>query len=209
LMKKIPSNAFRKYFASTMTIHYQENIFNGAENVFLYLIDKYYTNEPQLWNVSALQQMTDRANIVRELLIGKTIPNMVVTGIDGKQYALHDVSARYTILYIYSLDCPHCQEHAPKMAAFQAKMAAKNVKVFAVAVEKDEKKWRNFIAKYHTQNLFNYFDKANTIDFIKQYDVLGYPTDFILDAQKKIVGKHVNPLYLEDYIKYLDKKSAP
>jgi peroxiredoxin len=206
LMKRTQANAFRKYFASKMTAKYQKNAFIGAENVYVHLIDKYYIAEPNLWDASALKQTTARANAIRPLMLGQVIPNMTVTNTDGNEYALHDVSAQYTILYIYSLDCPHCQEHAPKMAAFQAKMAKKGVKVFAVAVERDEPKWRNFIAKYHTENLFNGIDKANKINFIKQYDTLEYPTDFVLDAQKKIIGKHINPVLLENYLKYLGVK---
>jgi peroxiredoxin len=205
LMKITKSNAFRKYFAAKLVANYQKNPFIGAENVYVHIIDKYYTAEPHLWDENALKKMTERANIVRPLLIGKQIPNMILTGIDCKTYTLHDISAKYTILYIYSLDCPHCQEHAPKIATFQAKMAVKGVKVFAVSVERDEKKWREFINKYHTQNLLNLIDKNNKIDFVKQYDVLDFPTDFVLDANKKILGKHINPALLEDYLKFIEK----
>ncbi len=205
LMQKTQVAAFRKYFASKMLNFYQKKTFIGAENVYVHLIDRYYTNEPQLWDTSALKQMTARANTLRPLLLGKKIPNMTVTGTDGKTYSLHDIQARYTILYIYSLDCPHCQEHAPKVAALQTKLAAKGVKFFAVAVERDETKWRNFITKYHTQNLLNLIDKSGNINFVKDYNTIEYPTDFVIDGQKKIVGKQINPTLLEDYIKYLDQ----
>lgn len=205
LMQKTSVAAFRKYFASKMLNFYQKKTFIGAENVYVHLIDHYYTNEPQLWNASALKQMTARANTLRPLLLGKKIPNMTVTGIDGKTYSLHDIQARYTILYIYSLDCPHCQEHAPKVSALQAKLESKDVKFFAVAVERDEVKWKNFIAKYRTQNLLNLIDKSGNINFIKDYNTIEYPTDFVLDAQKKIVGKQINPSLLEDYLKYLEQ----
>lgn len=205
LMQKTSVMAFRKYFASKMLNFYQKKTFIGAENVYVYLIDRYYTNEPKLWDASALKQMTARANTLRPLLLGKKIPNMTVTGTDGKTYSLHDIQARYTILYIYSLDCPHCQEHAPKVAALQAKLSTKGVKFFAVAVERDEAKWRSFIAKYRTQNLLNLIDKSGNINFIKDFNTIEYPTDFILDSQKKIVSKQINPALLEDYIKYLDQ----
>jgi peroxiredoxin len=205
LMQKTPVAAFRKYFASKMLNFYQKKTFIGAENVYVHLIDRYYTNEPQLWDTSALKQMTARANTLRPLLLGKKIPNMTVTGADGKTYSLHDIQARYTILYIYSLDCPHCQEHAPKIAALQSKLAAKGIKFFAIAVERDEAKWRGFIAKYRTQNLLNLIDKSGDINFVKDFNTIEYPTDFVLDNQKKIVGKQINPALLEDYIKYLDQ----
>lgn len=205
LMQKTPVAAFRKYFASKMLNFYQKKTFIGSENVYVHLIDRYYTNEPQLWDASALKQMTTRANTLRPLLLGKKIPNMTVTGADGKMYSLHDIQARYTILYIYSLDCPHCQEHAPKVAALQAKLSAKGVKFFAVAVERDETKWRSFIAKYRTENLLNLIDKSGNINFVKDYNTIEYPTDFVLDNQKKIVGKQINPALLEDFIKYLEQ----
>lgn len=205
LMQKTSVMAFKKYFASKMLSFYQKKTFIGAENVYVHIIDRYYTNEPQLWDASALKQMTARANTLRPLLLGKKILNMTVTGADGKTYSLHDIQARYTILYIYSLDCPHCQEHAPKIAALQTKLATKGVKFFAVAVERDETKWRNFIAKYRTQNLLNLIDKSGNINFVKDFNTIEFPTDFVLDSQKKIVGKQINPSLLEDYIKYLDQ----
>ncbi len=205
LMQKTTVGAFRKYFVSRMINFYQKKTFIGAENVYVHLIDRYYSNEPQLWDTSALKQMTTRANTLRPLLLGKKIPNMTVTGTDGKTYSLHDIQARYTILYIYSLGCPHCQEHAPKMAALQTKLAAKGVKFFVVAVERDETKWRNFITNYHTENLLNLIDKSGNINFVKDYNTIEYPTNFVLDGQKKIVGKQINPTLLEDYIKYLEQ----
>ena len=35
---------------------YQKKTFIGAENVYVHLIDRYYTNEPQLWDASTLKQ---------------------------------------------------------------------------------------------------------------------------------------------------------
>lgn len=206
LLKKTTVPAFRKFFVSKMLNFYQKKTFIGAENVYVHLIDRYYIAEPQLWDATALKQMTARANTLRPLLLGKKIPNMTVTSTDGKLHSLHDIQARYTILYLYSLDCPHCQEHAPKIAALQTKLAAKGVKFFAVAVERDETKWRNFITKYHTQNLLNLIDKANNINFLKEYNTVEYPTDFVLDAQKRIVGKQINPALLENYIAFLEQK---
>lgn len=208
LMKKTSIAGFRKFFASKILNFYQKNAFIGAENVYVHLIDRYYINEPNLWEASALKQTASRANTLRPLLLGKKIPNMSVVGTDGKTYSLHDIQATYTILYLYSLDCSHCQEHAPKVAALQAKLAAKGVKFFAVAVERDETKWRNFIAKYKTQNLLNFIDKNHTINFVKDYNTIEYPTDFVLDAQKNIVGKQINPVLLEDYLKYLSQAKA-
>ncbi len=162
-------------------------------------------NEPQLWDASALKQMTARANILRPLLLGKKIPNMTVTGTDGKMYSLHDIQARYTILYIYSLNCPPTLPRTRHQSSDSTKkLESKGVKFFVVAVERDEVKWKSFITKYRTQNLLNLIDKSGNINFIKDFNTIEYPTDFVLDAQKKIVGKQINPSLLEDFIKYLD-----
>ncbi len=206
LLLKVRTPALRKYFISKALTHYQKNIFIGAENVYVHIIDKYYSQEPNLWDAAARQQTMARAEILRPLLLGQTIPNLTATSTDGKQYALHNTAARYTILYIYSLDCSHCQTHAPKIAALQTKMANKGVKIFALAVEHDEAKWRKFIIQYRTQNLLNVIDKNHTINFVKDYNTIEYPTNFVLNAQKQIVGKQINPAKLEEFIAYLEQK---
>ncbi|MFN3850356.1 MAG: redoxin domain-containing protein [Spirosomataceae bacterium] len=195
----------KRYIASNVTSLYENSPITGLDAVFVHTIEKYYEPEPFLWDKSALAQMSKRAAILKPLLIGKVIPNMTATDLSGKEISLHDLDSRYTILYIYSLNCNHCKEHAPKIAALQRKLAPKGVKFYAVASERNSTQWRSFIKTYHTENLLNVIDLKNTVDFVNQYNVVEYPTIFVLDQNKKIIGKRINPALLEKFIDYIEK----
>nr|MCU0325857.1 redoxin domain-containing protein [Spirosomataceae bacterium] len=205
IMARAKGLHLRKYIASLTASLYEKSTANGLEAVFVHTIEKYYEPEPYLWDKSALAQMSKRAATLKPLLIGKVIPNMTATDLTGKEIALYDLNAKYTILYIYSLNCNHCKEHAPKIAALQRKLAARGVKFYAVASERNQPQWRSFIKAYHTENLLNVIDSKNTVDFVNQYNVVEYPTIFVLDQNKKIIGKQINPALLEKFIDYVEK----
>ncbi len=197
--------ANRKFIASKMTALYENPKTIGTDGAFVHTVEKYYENQPSLWNVDALKQVVKRAKTLKPLLINRTIPNLQVNSTNGALIDLHTIQAKYTILYIYSLTCKHCQEHAPKMAALQRKLTSKGVKVLAIAFERNETQWRNFIKTYHTENLINGIDLKNQIDFVSQYNVIDYPTIFVLDEAKRIIGKKINPAMLESFIAYYEK----
>lgn len=208
LMMKLAGNTApnRKFIASKMIALYENSNTIGVDGAFVHTVEKYYEGEPNLWNTDALKQVVKRAKTLKPLLINRVIPNLQVSDLKGQMIDLHSLQAKYTVLYFYSLNCKHCQEHAPKMADFQRKMAQKGVKVFAVAVERNEAQWRNFIKTYHTENLINGIDLKNQIDFINQYNTIEFPTVFVLDESKKIIGKRINPAMLEKFIEYYEKR---
>jgi hypothetical protein len=92
------------------------------------------------------------------------------------------------------------------LAAFQQKMASKGVKVFAVAMERDLPRWKKFIGTYHTENLINGLDIAKKYDLTKRYNVVEFPMNYMLDDQKKIIGKRINPDMFEAYINFIKNK---
>jgi peroxiredoxin len=207
LMMKLAGNTApnRKFIASKMTALYENSNTIGVDGAFVHTVEKYYEAEPNLWNADALRQMIKRAKTLKPLLVNRVIPNLQVSNLSGQMMDLHSLQAKYTVLYFYSLTCKHCQEHAPKMAVFQRKMSQKGVKVFAVAVERNDSQWRNFIKTYHTENLINGIDLKNQIDFTNQYNTIEFPTVFVLDESKKIIGKKINPAMLEQFIAYYEK----
>ncbi len=205
----LAGSEIQKYFAIKLTSLYENPPFVGGDKVCVEAIDRYYTAMPALWNASTLGKMAEKAKKMRPLLLGQIIPDLTITDPTGKEHRLLDQQSPITILYLYSLDCPHCKEHAPKLAQFQQKMASKGVKVFAVAVESDAPRWKKFISTYHTENLLNGIDSQHKYDLSNRYNIVEFPMNYILDSQKRIIGKRINPAMFEaflDYYKQLNKK---
>ncbi len=208
LMAQAKSNpAVQQALANKIAIAYEVPMrFIGSDAVFVHLVDHYYLPRPDLWSAQTRQQFADRANALRPLLVGQTMPDLRVRLANGTSTSLHSVDARYTILYFYSLDCPHCQQHAPKLAAFQDKMQTQGVQVLAIAVEPDSARWQQFISTYQTTSLLNGLNPMTQAVLMKQFGIVEYPTDYILDRNKRILAKRIDPALFEQLINYLDKR---
>lgn len=195
-----------KYIASKVTSLYENPKAVELEGVFVHTFEKYYKPNAQLWDETVIKNLSKRTNTLKPLILGSVIPNITATDLQGKEVSLHDINSKYTILYIYSLTCNHCKEHAPKVAALQRKLLPRGVKFYTIPVERNTTQWKSFINTYHTESLLNVIDSKNNVDFVSRFNVTEYPTIFILDKDKKIIGKRINPALIEKYLDYVEQK---
>jgi peroxiredoxin len=153
-------------------------------------------------------------------LIGKVAPNITVFIQDSvynekfnKRISLHDVKAKYTILFFYSPDCGHCQKQSPDLVAFlkKAKERKLDVKIFATCTYKKEEQMPECV-KYIQEKGFG--DFINTMDphlisrYYSLYNVETTPQLFILDENKVIRSKNIDTKQLEDVMDYLIQEDA-
>jgi thiol-disulfide isomerase/thioredoxin len=159
--------------------------------------------------------MKERIKVIKPLLIGKRIPDMFLTDPSGKLLTLSAVQANYTVVFIYDPECSHCKEETPKLLKMDAFFKSKNAVVFAACLVRDKKLWRDFIETFKIQHWKNGIDihiNAKTgkeeyyTDFLNTYDAYATPVVYILDKNKKIIGKRIPVDKIEDFIKFYESK---
>ncbi len=101
------------------------------------------------------------------------------------------------VLIFWSSTCPHCLNELPKL--HKKLLEYPHVKVLAIGLEEDDRTWKVESAK------LNHFEHALALgkwenQYVKLYDVHQTPTYYILDSDKRIIGK---PQTQEDVIKFL------
>jgi thiol-disulfide isomerase/thioredoxin len=108
--------------------------------------------------------------------------------------------------------CGHCKEVLPKLDSFyRAKWKAAGLKIFAIGKETDgnRKDWLNFINELQIQDWTHvYYSKADDKDRIDNnipgysqlYDVLTFPTLYLLDKDKRIVAKKLTYQQTDDVL---------
>ena len=128
----------------------------------------------------------------------------------GKAISLYELKADYTIVAFWDPTCGHCKEVLPKLDSFyRAKWKAAGLKIFSIAKETDgsKKDWLDFINEQHLQEWANVYysktdDKARTDNGIpgysQLYDVLTFPTLYLLDKDKRSVAKKLTYQQIDD-----------
>jgi thiol-disulfide isomerase/thioredoxin len=215
ILAKAKDKEVRRYIIYKIASTYENNPILGTDGAFVHLAEKYYIGEPALWDTSTVRRMKERIAIIKPLLLGKVFPKMNLTDVAGKEINLATLPFKYTVVFIYDPDCSHCKQETPKLVALSDFLKSKNAVVVASSIVRDKQAWKKFITEYKIGSWVNGIDihvnpktgkEEYYTDFRNTFDVYSTPVVYVLDQQKKIVGKRIPVENLKDFIQYLENK---
>ena len=189
LNKSRRTSPMRKYLVSKLANQAETSKVMGRDAVYAHLLNKYYINDPFLWDTSTVRLVKERYKYLKNLLIGSKIPNLKATDLNGKEKTLYDMKSAFTILYIYAADCEHCKNFTPQLVEFIQANEAKGIGVFAPIFGNNLETWKGFIKEFGSESFSNVIDIAGKINLYQEFDAQFTPTIYILDKNKKIIGK--------------------
>lgn len=204
-----------KFYLIHFLNHYAASKYVGMDAVYVHLVDNYYAKGMAPWTEEEqLKKITDNANKLRPLLIGKTAPNILMQRKDESKIALHDVESPYTVLYFWRYDCGHCKKSTPHLKAFYDAFHDQGVEIFAACAKlRDEvpECW-DYIEENKIGEWIHVIDPYGRSRFMQTYDLKTTPQIFVLDKDKKIISKRLGAEQLAEFFNNLldtDIKVAP
>ena len=200
-----------KYLLNWLTDEYINPKYMGQDAVFVHLFNKYHSKGLSPWlNEKQNEAITRRAYMLMANLVGERAANLEMLDTLGKVTALYDVKADYTVVIFWDPNCGHCKEEVPRLDSFyRAVWKAQNVKMYAVNTEYDTDSWKKFInAKdltdwqhvHYTLQMLKVDTEAQKPSFRQLYDITQTPTVYLLDKEKRIIGKKLTPQQLNDLL---------
>ena len=213
-----------RYMLITLFNHFAESKFIGMDGVYFHIAEYYYIPDATWSSVEFLSTLKENLAKNKPTLIGQTAPNLIMRQVPeehfgmaaqdtaikkdphiGDDFLIHDVHAKYTILYFWEADCGHCQEATPILHQVYSRLQAKDVEVISVHVinsVEGKEKWVDFV---NENQLFGWINcwSAYSNEFRSLYNLQSYPQLFVLDKEKKIVAKRVTPEQAESIINNL------
>jgi thiol-disulfide isomerase/thioredoxin len=179
--------------------------------IFVHLFEKYFAQKNYSWlNDKGRKTITDRAYSLMANIMGTPAADIELPDSAGKTISLYELNADYTIVAFWDPTCGHCKEVLPKLDSFyRVKWKAAGLKIFTIAKETDgtKKDWMDFINQQHLQDWTNvYYSKADDKarinagipGYSQLYDVLTFPTLYLLDKEKRIVAKKLTYEQIDD-----------
>ena len=173
--------------------------------VFVHLFEKYFASKTYPWlTEKGRKTITDRAFSLMANIMGTPAADIELPDTAGKSITLYTQQAAYTLVCFWDPTCSHCKEVLPKLdSLYQHKWKAAGMKIFAVGKETDgtKKDWSDFISNHHLGEWNHvYYSKAsdnarisaNIPGYSQLYDVLTFPTLYLLDKDKHIIAKKLS-----------------
>jgi len=195
-----------KYLVWFITNYSERSNVMGMDAAFVHMVETYYMTNKAFWiKPDQLQKITERAMKLKPLLLGKVSPNLTVMDSLGRKNTLHNVKAKYTVLYIWSTDCGHCKKMTPVLRDFYLEKKSQGLEVFALCTETDMDEWKAKVLEYNAPWI-NVWDPINMSNFRDIYDVYSTPIIYLLDKDKKIIAKRIDVEQLKEFYEKLTKE---
>lgn len=183
--------AYRYYLADFLNKFAQMKMV-GLDAVYVHLVDNYYNKNKAPWiNEENLKKMTENANELRPILIGKIMPNFTTYKEDSTAVSLHNIESPWTVVIFWAPDCGHCKKIMPSVVEFYNNNKDKGVKMLGVCTKGGDKTatcWPA-IKEKGMEGFINTADEYQRYN--RQVRIKSTPKIFILDAKKEIIIKDI------------------
>jgi thiol-disulfide isomerase/thioredoxin len=223
LTKAKPNEEVFRYLLVSFFNQFAQSQIMGFDAVFVHLSEKYYIPYAT-WNDKDYIEKLKKEVVKRKpTLIGKVTPNLKLvqlptdhflaartdTALKSNPYVgdyinIHDVKGKFTVLAFWETDCGHCKKAIPQLHAVYNSLKSKGVQVIAVhtmsSVE-GKRKWIDFINEHSLHDWINAWSPYS-LEFKDIYDVYTTPVILVLDENKKIIAKRINPEQVQEIIEF-------
>ncbi len=180
---------------------YREAPLEGNTEVYNYIGENYILTEPNRWNDKTfVEKVHSRVAKAKLNPIGEKATNLVLQSPGGRKVYLFSIKANYTILFFYNPECEACKPVSAALSDFSKQYQAKGVEVFAVYMDKKQDVWKEAIAT-KGQNWINVFDPNGSVKIEEKYDIYALPMIYLLEKDKKVIGRDVPVEKLKNMIK--------
>jgi peroxiredoxin len=198
---------FFKFFANWITLQYEPGkttVMDGAA-IHVHMIQNYFTKDLAFWTDSmTVYGLRQRADQMAYSLIGQKGPDITVPDVNGTPKRLYDLKKPFIAVYMYNPECEHCIEETPKFVQVMNELKSE-LDVYAIALDTDPTKWKNFIKANGMSSWTNVYDPTNRSIF-KTYYVDNTPELYLLNQDREIVAKNLKVSQLKDAIRLAKEK---
>lgn len=202
-----------KYLTWICLLKYQQPKYMGLDQVYVNLFDKYFASgEMNFWvNDQLKKNLKDQADRIRSSALGKKSNNLILKDVNGNMRSLHSMANKYTVLFIFDPDCGHCKKETPKLVDFK-NTTKLDVGVYTVSADTSMTKTQKYVKEMKMEKFVNtcfYYSAVG--NYRDLYDAETTPTIYILDKEKKIIGRKIPAAeeigpFLERYEKFQEAK---
>jgi len=219
-----------RFFVTKITSNFEKSKIMGMDKVVNAFVWRYYCSKDEAGNRNGfwmedekLEELCGDVKKRLRLVQGEIPPNVILTDTTSQNWRdFYSLESEYIILYFWDPGCGHCKKETPKLEKlYSQKLKARNVEIFAVgkATGSDYKDWKDFIkknnlsfinvgltdpiykqAKENPMSLIPSKTTLESLNYQDTYDIFSTPRVWILDKDKKIIGKGLGVAQIEEFL---------
>ncbi|MFY7965659.1 MAG: DUF5106 domain-containing protein [Chitinophagaceae bacterium] len=201
------------YLLTKFTNKYINPEYMGQDKVFVHLFTDYYLRgDTSLLDTKSKKTIIDQGYSKMLNQLGAIAAPLDLTDTTGKVISLYSIKAKFTLFAYWDPTCGHCRQELPVLdSIYRAKWKNIGVAVYST-ISKDDllPELKKFIQEknlssgwyytYETKAAKEATEKAGVPNFRQAYDLNKTPIFYLLDADKRIIGKNLTIHQIDDLI---------
>ncbi len=149
------------------------------------------------------QRYLDRIDLAR----ARMAPPFSITTIDGQHISLDSLAGKVVLIDFWATWCGPCREALPHIRDIAHRFQEQPLVVISISLDKDEDKWKEFVAK-NQMTWLQYRDGGFNGAIAKSFGVNAIPATFTIDADGVLEDQHVGDANIEGKLKKLVASAA-
>lgn len=180
----------------------------GMENVWMCLYEEYIRGKDINWIDSSQMAELEKLYVQNEYnRIGMKAHDLQLQSLSGNKINIYGIESDYLLLYFYNPACVYCEQEIPKIHQMIAsKYNETDMKIVSIDIGADMVAWRSFVERLELNDWINCADPGYKSDYWIYYDTSTTPATFLLDRNKKIIGRKFDKEGLEKILNYYIQK---
>ncbi|MEE9429483.1 MAG: TlpA disulfide reductase family protein [Melioribacteraceae bacterium] len=170
----------------------------GFDKIIDYIVENYVIEDDLCLDEqteNSIQRRIDQAKILAK---GSKAPNIIMPSKDGKVIDLSKIKSQKVLLVFYASWCPHCKTLLPKLNNLNTN--SEELEIIAISLDNTKEDWLKFINE-NCSELTNLNDQNGWDGTVaSEYFIYATPSMFLLDREKKIIGKPTSYDELKDLL---------
>lgn len=152
-------------------------------------------------NTERKEELENKMELIKKLAIGKVAPDFEANDQLGNTIKLSEIKSEKTLLVFWASWCPHCEDILPGLKKYYDPNDKSKLEIIGISIDEDEEAWKMAVA----ENGFNWINIAELKGWdgpiIDEYGIAATPFFFVLDKDKKIIGKPNNDREIQEMLK--------
>lgn len=200
MAKAATSEKMTEYLVWHFVAEYQSPKIMGLDKVFVHLVDNYFvTKKIKNLTPSVEEQLLERANKMRNSLLGMKAPEMWLVDTTDNFRSFREIENAFTVLIFWDQTCGHCKKEMETIYELY-KTKKYDFDVYAINSTNDFDGWKKYIREKKYPWLHVNGTKSMTADYHDLYDIYSVPVIYLLDKNKNIIAKRIGAEHLSKVI---------
>jgi peroxiredoxin len=128
-------------------------------------------------------------------VIGETAPDFILKDMSGKDVTLSSFKGKPVVLNFWATWCPYCRQERPYLKSLYEEYKDKDLVIIAVSIDRSSKTLKRFLEQNPAPYMVLTDPEGMTAAL---YNIMGYPTTYLINRNGKINQKLVGPVEWTD-----------